>query len=551
MNQLFFGDCLDVLKELYSKYPQGFIDLVYIDPPFNSKRNYNILFESIDLKDTKAQREAFSDTWSNVSYQDTLHEIQEIDLNLFGFLKALDNINVSKSAISYLATMSIRIWYIHKVLKSTGSFYLHCDPTMSHYLKIVCDLIFGIGNFRNEIVWKRKIGVGQSNQKSDKFGQQTDSILFYGKTNKTEMNNIYIFDEEYKKYVDKYFKFIDSDGRKYWTDNLSSPSFRANLVYEYKGYKPPKNGWAISKEKMEIWDKIGKLSFPKSKNGIIKRKRYADELKGKLIQNLWEDLSGMGGFKKERDDERLGYPTQKPVALLERIIKASSNEGDLVADFFCGCGTTIAAAEKLNRKWLGSDISHLAIQLILKRLTDPYSDEKKKEILKNIDVSGFPKDIASARELATNTDKHRVKFQDWVIEVLLGGVSNTKKSGDGGVDGHLTFYKSHDGKQKGLGVIEVKSGNVNINMVKSFITSVDSHNADMGIFVCFEEQVTDGMRRACKDKGFIPGFKIDKLQILTIEQLMDGIRPKLPSQMSQYESSEIKLSKETKEERLF
>ncbi len=491
MNQLYFGDCLDVLKELHSKHPEGFIDLVYIDPPFNSKRNYNILFEDVDLSDTKAQREAFADTWSNVSYHDTLNEIQDLDLDLFKFLKALDDIRLSKSAISYLTTMSIRLYYIHKVLKNTGSFYLHCDPTMSHYLKIVCDLIFGIGNFRNEIVWF----YGGGNSPGKDFSNKHDTILRYSRTNNYvyNLNAISRKNPEFKRY-----KYEDETGFYRW--HLES------------------------------------------------KKDYKIYLKAMNERDVWEI-----GYLKGNQKERLGYPTQKPLALLERIIKASSNEGDLVADFFCGCGTTIAAAEKLNRQWLGADISHLAIKLILKRLTDPYALEKQKEILSQIDVSGFPRDIASAKELARQTDKHRIKFQDWIIEVMIGGISNSKKSGDGGYDGYLTFHKSHDGKSKGIGIIEVKSGNVGVSTIRSFHDVVKMKKADIGIFVCFEEQVTKGMRIEANAQGKMEGWShIDKIQILTVEDLLNHKSHQLPGQgtMKHLDESSQKL-KEYKEEGMF
>lgn len=183
LNKLYFGDCLDVLKKLHNEHPKGFIDLIYIDPPFNSQRNYNILFESADLKDTKAQKEAFADTWSNITYKDTLEEIKNIDLDLFSFLNSLDKIKISKSAVSYLTTMAIRIYYMHKVLKDTGSFYLHCDPTMSHYLKLVCDLIFGNNNFKNEVVWHYRRWSAATNR----FQKLHDVILFYSKTKKLSL----------------------------------------------------------------------------------------------------------------------------------------------------------------------------------------------------------------------------------------------------------------------------------------------------------------------------------------------------------------------------
>lgn len=538
MKQLYFGDCLDVLKELHSKHPEGFIDLVYIDPPFNSKRNYNILFEDVDLSDTKAQREAFADTWSNVSYHDTLNEIQELDLDLFKFLKALDDIRLSKSAISYLTTMSIRLYYIHKVLKNTGSFYLHCDPTMSHYLKIVCDLIFGIGNFRNEISWKRT----SAHSNANRFGWSRDIVFFYNKkSEEAKWNHVYL--DYNKDYIESHYNLKDENGRYFMASDLAGHK-GVNKIYEWKGYSKP---WRYPIEKMNELEKEGRIYW--TRTGGPRYKRFLDEMKGIPAQDSWDDIPPVNS----QAQERLGYPTQKPLALLERIIKASSNEGDLVADFFCGCGTTIAAAEKLNRQWLGADISHLAIKLILKRLTDPYAPEKQKEILSQIDVSGFPRDIASAKELARQTDKHRIKFQDWVIEVMIGGISNAKKSGDGGYDGYLTFHKSHDGKSKGIGIIEVKSGNVGISTLRAFSEVVNKQKADIGIFVCFEEQVTKGMRIEANAQGKLEGWSnIDKIQILTVEDLLNHKSPQLPGlgTMKHFEESSQKLE-EYKEEGMF
>jgi len=518
MKQLYFGDNLEIMKMLASQHPQGLIDLIYIDPPFNSKRNYNILFEDIDLKDTKAQKEAFADTWSSVTYHDTLNEIQELDMDLYKFLSALDGLNLSKSAISYLTTMAIRILYIHKLLKDTGSFYLHCDPTMSHYLKLVCDLVFGGKNFRNEIVWKRKSSVGQSNYASKQFGYNIDIILFYTKSTDNLFNAIYT--DSNPEYISKFFKYKDEYGRIYRLATLTSPSPRPNLTYEYKGHKPPPKGWAISFDKMQEWDRIGKIYLPKDKNKRIQRKIYLDEVKGQLIQALWDDINVISPSAKER----LGYPTQKPEALLERIIQASSNEGDLVADFFCGCGTTVAVAEKLNRNWIGVDISHLAVKLVLKRLIDTNGDT----IAKEINVAGFPKDIDSAKELACHTDKHRILFQDWIVEVMIGGVANPKKSGDGGYDGYITYHKLDDSKKKGVGIIEVKSGKITMSTVRAFKEVITKQKADLGILVCFEEYVSSGMRIEASALGKVDNFNINKFQIITVEELMNGVTPKIP-----------------------
>ncbi|MBM2815595.1 MAG: site-specific DNA-methyltransferase [Ignavibacteria bacterium] len=466
MKQLFFGDCLERLKELYNKNPDGFIDLVYIDPPFNSKRNYNILFENIEMNDTKAQKEAFADTWSNISYVDALNDLYDLNKDTYTFIKTLDSINISKSIVSYLTTMAIRIYYIRKVLKKTGSFYLHCDPNMSHYLKIVCDLIFGKENFRNEIVWCYK----RWTSKQDNFQNMHDIILRYSSSSKVIWNQLYDdFTEQTKKRI--------KGGKKINT----------------------------------FIDEFGK-----------KKIRATDELSpGVPMCDYW-NIHVIAGQAKER----LGYPTQKPEALLDRIIKASSNEGDIVADFFCGCGTTIAVANRLNRQWIGVDISHLAIRLIKKRLTDPYEGEMKNKIINQIEIHGFPKDIASAKELAQKVLKGRFEFQEWVIEVLLNGIHNPKKIGDGGWDGYITFMKSE--KDKGIILIEVKSGGVTVKNMREFKDVINSENADIGIFVCFQDDVTKPMELAAKDAGKYMGYKFDRIQIITIEDLLSGKEIRIP-----------------------
>jgi len=321
--------------------------------------------------------------------------------------------------------MSLRILELHRVLKPTGSFYLHCDPTMSHYLKTVCDVIFDDKNFRNEIIWKRKTGKGETNQKSNRFGVSTDILLFYGKTKLAGLNPQFTFDAQgYQEYVDKFFNLIDSNGRKYAIDNLASPSPRPNLRYSYKGYEPPENGWAISKEKMEEWDKEGKLHFPEDKNGRIRRKRFLDELQGKPVQNLWDDVKPIAS----QSNEGLGYPTQKPKALLERILKASSNEGDTVLDGFCGCGTTIDAAESLHRNWIGIDISPIAISLIKRRLKDTYGEH-----LNKFEVRGTPTDEQSAIALWKQNPN---AFQDWwLTEFEVFSTTFGTKGADKGIDG--------------------------------------------------------------------------------------------------------------------
>ncbi|HPI20746.1 MAG TPA: DNA methyltransferase, partial [Candidatus Kapabacteria bacterium] len=532
MKQLYFGDCLDVLKELYEKHPEGLIDLIYIDPPFNSKRNYNILFEDIDMKDVKAQREAFADTWSNVSYKDGLREIADLNINLYHFLKNLDNIDISKSTVAYLTTIAHRLFYMHKLLNNTGSFYLHCDPTMSHYLKIVCDIIFNKDNFRNEIVWKRTF----SHNDPKRFGRITDRILYYNKSNEFTFNVNYLDYSE--QYLNNFFKYKDKKGI-YRLVVLTGPGINENDP-EWMKYHPKqsKRSWSVPKrilnslvdeeklklmttsEKLDLLNEKGYIHF--SKNGVPSFKQYLDDMKGAPLQELWDNLPPISAQAKER----LGYPTQKPEALLERIIQTSSNEGDVVADFFCGCGTTVSVANRLNRNWLGVDISHLAIKLILKRLTDPLEEEAKKIFLNSTTINGFPKDIASAKELAIKDKKGRIDFQEWVVEFLLGGILNPKKTADGGWDGYLTFPKNNN--EKGIVLIEVKSGNVSVKNIREFINVIDRQNADIGVFVCFAENLTKPMLEAAKEAGNYTNYKFDRIQILTIEDIFENKMFKLP-----------------------
>jgi site-specific DNA-methyltransferase (adenine-specific) len=482
MNRLYFGDNLEIMKRLYhDEHQKEFIDLIYIDPPFNSKRNYNVLFESIDMEDTKAQKEAFADTWSNVSYLDTLNEIREIDLNLYNFLNALDHINISKSAVSYLSTMSIRIWYMHKLLKPTGSFYLHCDPSMSHYLKIVCDLIFKEKNFRNEIIWTYR---GGGSSKKD-FGKRHDIILRYSK----------------------------SENYKFVSDHIRIP-------YQAEG---------IGRKDDAMWGKHKGTE-----------KIYKPHPLGKIPEDWWSF-----NILNANDPERLGYPTQKPVALLERIIQASSNEGDLVADFFCGCGTTIAAAQKLNRRWIGSDISHLAVKLISKRLVDTYGES----IRSTFEIHGFPKDLASARELAAGVKGGRLLFEEWIVEVMLHGILNEKRNAMG-FDGHFTFDMNG---QKNVALIEVKSGGASPTQLNHFIKTVESRNANMGIFVCFADEVTDNMRRIAKKEGlFQEGYKYEKIQILTVEDILNGKLPDRPeSRKETFKQAERVIKSDANQQKLF
>ena len=349
------GDNLDILRGMNSET----IDLIYLDPPFNSNRNYAAPVGS------KAAGAAFKDTWElsdlDVAWMGLIADEQPAIANLLN----TTSLTHGKGMQSYLTMMAVRLLEMKRVLKDTGSIYLHCDPTASHYLKLLMDAIFGVGNFRNEISWKRRHGFSSAVHQSVRFGVCTDILLFYAKTNASAFSPQYNKDtSEYQVYVNKYFTHVDEDGRRYQATSLTNPAYRPNLVYQYKGYLPPQNGWMITKEKMEQWDKEGRIHFPKNKAGRLRRKSFSDELQGMPVQNLWDDIEQIGAHAKERT----GYPTQKPLALLERIISASSNLGDVVLDPFCGCATACVAADKLGRRWVGIDISLKAVELVNMRL---------------------------------------------------------------------------------------------------------------------------------------------------------------------------------------
>lgn len=510
MNKLYFGDNLVVLREHIADES---IDLVYLDPPFNSNKNYNILFNSPKGQRSEAQITAFEDTWhwgdeAEREYTEILHQpntdVAEMILSFRKFLKNSD-------MMAYLTMMTIRLLELHRVLKPTGSLYLHCDPTASHYLKVLLDMVFGAENYRNEITWKRKTGRGETNHKSNRFGVCTDILLFYSKTANNTFNSQFNFEAEgYREYVEKFFRFTDENGRVYRIADLSSPSPRPNLRYEYKGFKPPANGWAISKEKMEQWDQEGRLYFPKDSNGRIQRKRFLDELKGKPVQNLWDDIEMISS----QSAERMGYPTQKPLALLERIINASSNPGDVVLDPFCGCGTAVEAAQKLDRQWIGIDITSLAISLIEKRLRDRYPGIE-------FEVIGTPKDLEGARDLAMR-DKYQ--FQWWACSLVNAQPYQGKKKGsDTGIDGLIFFQDELNAVQKII--VSVKGGEgVGLSQIRDLKGTVDREKAAIGLFITLAEP-TRPMQTEAVSAGYYEsnlGTSFPKIQILTIEGLLSG-----------------------------
>ncbi len=524
-NTLFYGDNLDILREYI---PDESIDLIYLDPPFNSNRSYNVLFRDESGRDSEAQITAFEDTWhwgptAEQTWRELItadHVPEQVSTAMDAMLRLIGR----NQMMAYLVMMAARLVELHRVLKPTGSLYLHCDQTASHYLKIVLDAIFGPENFRNEIIWKRTTGRSHTNKPSKRWGVSTDTLLYYARSAETPLRMVYRPNDP--AYIKKHFRYKDPDGRIYRIDNLASPSPRPNLMYEYKGYKPPAKGWAISREKMEQWDREGRLHFPKSKDGRIQRKRYLDELKGETVQNLWDDIPPVSSHAAER----LGYPTQKPLALLERIIEASSNPGDWVLDPFCGCGTAIAAAQKLGRHWIGIDITHLSIALQKYRLEDMFQVKPGEDY----EVVGEPVSLAGAQQLA---QEDRFQFQFWALSLVrakpLGGKvggRRGKRGKDRGIDGVINFMDENKGKPKRV-LVQVKSGKVSSRDIRDLVGTVEREEAALGLFITLEKPTRDMVKEAVS-AGFYhsPGWGQDypRIQILTIEELLEGKQPQMP-----------------------
>jgi len=384
-DKLYYGDNLAILREHVADES---VDLVYLDPPFNSNASYNVLFKAPEGHESHAQMEAFDDTWHwGEAAEKAFDEVMTSgNTDAAEMLRAMRSFLKENDMMAYLAMMAVRLLELHRVLKPTGSLYLHCDPTASHYLKLLLDAIFGPTNYRSEIVWKRSVTKGDARKK---YSDDHDIIFFYSRSDE------YAFKNVYQEGGDEYFARFnrdDHDGRgPYHLAPLDSPNPRPNLMFEYKGYPFPPKGWRVSIEEMKRLDAEGRIWFPPQSTGRLRRKLFLREQNGPKVGNVWADVRSL----QAGEAERLGYPTQKPVALLERILTASSNEGDVVLDPFCGCGTTVHAAQKLKRHWIGIDVTNLAISLIQKRLRDAFPMQDL-----NFDVEGVPRDMDGARALA-------------------------------------------------------------------------------------------------------------------------------------------------------
>jgi DNA modification methylase len=417
--------------------------------------------------------------------------------------------------LAYLAMMAPRLVELRRVMKETGSIYLHCDPTASHYLKILMDAVFGPQSFLTEIVWKRSSAHNDGKQGRKQHGRIHDVILFYSKG--AEWKWIPQFTSYDQGYVEKSYRHIEEGtGRWYRLGDLTGPGgeMKGNPSYEVMGVT---RHWRYSKEKMEKLIAEGRIVQTKP-GGVPAYKRYFDEMGGVSLQDIWDDIGPIGAQARER----LGYPTQKPEALLERILMSSSEKGDVVLDPFCGCGTTVQVAQKLKRNWIGIDITHLAISLIKQRLSDSFGPEVKKSYA----VLGEPTDYAGAAQLAAE-DKYQ--FQWWALGLVGARPAEQRKGADRGIDGHIYFHDDNSGDSKQI-VFSVKAGGVTVSQIRDLRGTIEREEAEIGVFICFEEP-TKPMIREAAEAGLYQSTDettYPRIQILTIQEILGGKQPEYP-----------------------
>ena len=508
MNQLFYGDNLAVLRE---HVKDESVDLVYLDPPFKSNQDYNVLFAERDGSRAAAQIKAFGDTWqwdegAARSYQETVESGGRVSQALQAFRTFLGDSDM----LAYLAMMAPRLVELRRVMKPAAIIYLHCDPTASHYLKMLMDAVFGPGNFVNEIIWRRSMPKGHA---FTRFPSAHDVLLCYGRGKRGTWNPQYDpYDEDYVR--SHYSNVEEGTGRRYMLDNCLNPNpDRPNLTYEWNGLT---RVWRWTREKMAALHAEGRIVHTKS--GMPRYKRYLDEMPGVPITDVWVDIPPINS----QAQERLGYPTQKPLALLERIIRASSNEGDTVLDPFCGCGTTIDAAQRLGRPWIGIDITYLAVNLIKTRLRDAYGPE----VERTYQVTGEPVSLPDAERLAREDP---YQFQWWALGLVGARPVEQKKGADKGVDGRIYFHAEGRGKDTKQIIISVKAGALHASYIRDLRGVIEREKAEIGVLLSLEEP-TKSMRKEAASAGFYtsPWGQHPRLQPLTVKELLAGRRIDCP-----------------------
>jgi len=542
MNRLLFGDNLKWLRNR-EIFPDASVDLVYLDPPFNSNADYNVLFREASGEASQAQFHAFTDTWNWADAAETYSEFIDTCPNtaVVEMVEALHTFLRHSPMMAYLAMMAPRLVELHRVLKPTGSLYLHCDPTASHYLKLILDGVFGPKRFGAEIIWKRTNARGTDQN----WPHLHDVLLYYTKSDSSIFHSLRIPGDKSKM---PHTLITGADGKKYQTYELTGAGLtrKGETGRAWRGFNPSQMGrhWGNSHATLETWAKAGLIHFPKD-GGFPRRKDenpFDPNARLVTLGDVWTDIDRLNQTAKER----LGYDTQKPQALLERIISASSNKGDVVLDPFCGCGTTIHAAQKLGRQWIGIDVTYLAINLIKRRLKDAFGDDV------TFEEHGQPTDFGSAKALA---ELDKWQFQQWALS-LIDARPRTEGEGKGadrGVDGMLYFYESKEKREKIL--VQIKGGGVQRGDVAKLLGDVNNQKFAAGILITLEKP-SKPMRIEAADAGRYTSKMwhekdYPKIQILTIEGLLDGSeRVDAPPQLNPFAKAQREAKPEKQQEML-
>jgi DNA modification methylase len=516
-NKLYCGDNLEILRD-YIRTES--VDLVYLDPPFNSQQDYNVIFRDKSGKRSTSQELAFGDTWEwSSKAEETCRELVEAGGPLSQVIQAFRTFVGDSDMMAYLAMMAPRLIELHRVLRPSGSIYLHCDPTASHYLKMLMDAIFGPSNFLNEIVWKR---TGAHNS-ARRYGPLHDTLLFYSKSDAYKWAPQYQSQDEYIK---KRYTYVDEKGRRFYPVSLIAAGVRhGSSGQPWKGIDVSARGnhWRYSLENLEKLDKNGDIYWP-PKGGKPRLKMYADNAKGAMMQDWWGDIAALNS----QAQERVGYPTQKPQSLLERIILSSSEAGDVVLDPFCGCGTAVAAAQKLDRQWIGIDITHLAIAIIKQRLVNNFGFQ----VFRSVKVVGEPVNEDEAAALATDD---KFGFQCWVVGKLGAPPIEHRRGADRGIDGRLYFHDDH-GTPKEI-VISVKAGErIGPAFVRELRGVLERERAEMGILACVKAP-TQEMLLEAKRAGTYRSLNgvFPRLQIITLADIFANKPLNIPGRLNPYE----------------
>ena len=518
---LYYGDCLDWMQE----WPDECVDLVYLDPPFNSNADYNIIFGQEN--GVPAQVRGFEDTWrwDDAAIERVARIERAAAHPMHRTTVALKSLLGPSGVLAYVTYMGERLAEIRRLLKPTGSIYLHCDPTAGHNLRNVMDSLFGSRNFRNEIIWQRT----ESHNTANRYGNVADIILYYAKDAEAEPTWNGGFHRygsgKYSEQQLRRFRHVDDDGRRYRLDDLTAPRPNSDSgKFEWRGTMPgPTRGWGYRLEQLEQWWAEGRIQTKRDgKPRMDGLKVYLDDADGKALQNVWVDVPRIGNTSRER----LGYPTQKPLALLERIISASSDPDDFVLDPFCGCGTAVVAAHHLGRRWAGIDISSMAIDIVQERRLDALGIQAQ--------IEGIPRDLVSARRLASD---RWLDFQAWAVMQIPGMAANQRWGADGGIDGRGMLLVPPEGRDSRLVLAQVKGGRTfRLSEFRDFLRVIEREDAACGVFITVGRVRSAAARTEAAQLGEIAvgAGRHPRAQLWSIEEYFADSGPDLPALTDPY-----------------